>query len=117
MINLGNALARANFVVMYQWSPAMGISKKIDPAEPGNLVSGFRFLEQQEYVDHERVGLGWFSVGASFALVAAADDKIRDRVAREAGKAPRSTVEPAALEHTEKNSAFSFSDEGTGAPS
>ena len=80
VINLGNALARANFVVMYQWSPAMGISEKIDPAEPGNLVSGFRFLEQQEYVDHERVGLGGFSVGASFALVAAADERIRDRV-------------------------------------
>ena len=79
-INLGNALARANFVVMYQWSPAMGISKKIDPAEPENLVSGFRFLEQQDYVDHERVGLGGFSVGASFALMAAADDRIRDRV-------------------------------------
>ena len=80
VIHLGNALARANFVVMYQWSPAMGISKKIDPAEPGNLVSGFRFLERQDYVDHERVGLGGFSVGASFALVAAADDSIRDRV-------------------------------------
>ncbi len=80
VINLGNALARANFVVMYQWSPAMGVSEKIDPAEPENLVSGFRFLEQQEYVDHERVGLGGFSVGASFALVAAADERIRDRV-------------------------------------
>ena len=80
VINLGNALAKANFVVMYQWSPAMGISKKIDPAEPENLVSGFRFLEQQDYVDHERVGLGGFSVGASFALMAAADDRIRDRV-------------------------------------
>ena len=80
VINLGNALARANFVVMYQWSPAMGISKKLDHAEPENLVSGFRYLERQDYVDHERVGLGGFSAGASFALVAAADDRIRDRV-------------------------------------
>ena len=80
VIHLGNALAKANFVVMYQWSPAMGTSKKIDHAEPENLVSGFRFLERQGYVDHERVGLGGFSVGASFALVAAADERIRDRV-------------------------------------
>ena len=43
-------------------------------------MSGFRFLEQQEYVDHARVGLGGFSVGASFALVASADEGIRDRV-------------------------------------
>ena len=80
VINLGNALAKANFVVMYQWSPGLGISKRIDHAEPENLVSGFRFLERQDYVDHERVGLGGFSAGASFALVAAADDSIRDRV-------------------------------------
>ena len=79
-INLGYALARAGFVVMYQWSPAMGTSKNINAAEPDNLVSAFQYLEQREYVDPERVGLGGFCVGASFALVVAADDRIRERV-------------------------------------
>ena len=80
VINLGNALSRANFVVMYQWSPTVGISKNIDPAELEEVVSGFQYLEQQDYVDPGRIGLGGFCIGASFALVAAADPRIRDRV-------------------------------------
>ena len=79
-VNLGYALARAGYVVMYQWSPAAGLNQDIDPAEPDNLVAAFRFLEKQDYIDRERVGLGGFCVGASFALVAAADDRVRDRV-------------------------------------
>lgn len=80
VINLGNALARAGFVVMYQWSPAMGTSKNIDPEEPERLLSAFLYLQRQDYVDPDRVGLGGFCVGASFALVVAADGRIRDRV-------------------------------------
>ena len=79
-INLGNALARAGIVVMYHWSPGMGLHFKIDPDQIDDIVRAFMYLETQSYVDPARVGLGGFCVGASFALVAAADVRIRDRI-------------------------------------
>ena len=79
VVNLGNALARASYVVMYQWSPAMSLRHRIDPGQVDNLVSAFLYLEEQDYVDPERAGLGGFCVGASFALVAA-DARVRERV-------------------------------------
>ncbi len=80
VVNLGNALARGGFVVMFHWSPTMALQHNIDPAEIDNLVRAFQFLEQQDWVDPKRVGIGGFCVGASFSLVAAADPRIRDRV-------------------------------------
>ena len=81
VINLGNALARAGYVAMFHWSPAMALQANIEPAETGNLVWAFQYLSEREYVDPQRAGLGGFCVGASFALVAAADPRIRDNVA------------------------------------
>ena len=80
-VNLGMALARAGFVTMMHWSPTMGLEANISPTEPENIVQAFLYLENQDYVDRERVGLGGFCVGASLALVAAADPRISDRVA------------------------------------
>ncbi len=80
VVNLGNALARAGYVVMFHWSSAMALRANIEPAETGNLVWAFQYLAEREYVDLDRVGLGGFCVGASFALVAAADPRIRDHV-------------------------------------
>ena len=80
VVNLGDALARAGYVVMHHWSPGMGLGYRIEPSELGNLLSAFVYLEGQDYVDRERVGLGGFCVGASFALVVAADTRVRDRV-------------------------------------
>ena len=77
---LGNALARAGIVVMYHWPMEMALHNNLDPQEIDNLVSAFIYLEEQENVDSERVGLGGFCVGGSFALVAASDHRIRDRV-------------------------------------
>ena len=79
-VNLGLGLARAGYVVMYHWSPSMSLGYRIEPQELENLVSAFLYLEEQDYVDQDRVGLGGFCVGASFALVAASDARIRDRV-------------------------------------
>ena len=81
VINLGQALARTGFAVMYYWSPTMGERAQIDAGEIANLVAAFRHLRAEEYVDPERVGLAGFSVGASFALVAAADPRIADDIA------------------------------------
>ena len=58
----------------------MALRANIEPAETGNLVWAFQYLSEREYVDPERTGLGGFCVGASFALVAAADPRIRDDV-------------------------------------
>ena len=80
IVNLGQALARVGYVVMYHWSPGMGLNANIDPNEPENLVWAFQHLEERDYVDRDRVGLGGFCVGASLALVAAADPRISDRV-------------------------------------
>ena len=80
VVNLGNALARAGYAVMFHWSPTMALRANIEPVETGNLVWAFQYLSEREYVDMERVGLGGFCVGASFALVAAADPRIQDDV-------------------------------------
>ena len=80
VVNLGHALARAGYVVMFHWSPTMGLHANIDPAEPETLVRAFQFLEGRDYVDRERVGLEGFCIGASLALVAASDPEISDRV-------------------------------------
>lgn len=82
VVNLGNALARAGVVVLFDWSPIMGAAYHLDTNEPDNLVSAFQYLERQDYVDPKRVGMGGFCVGGSSALVAAADPRIRDRVYR-----------------------------------
>ena len=81
VINLGKALARAGFAVMYYWSPTMGERAQVDAGEIPNLVAVFDHLRQQDFVDPDRVGLAGFSVGASFALVAAADPLIADGIA------------------------------------
>lgn len=80
VINLGKALARAGFAVMYYWSPTMGEQAQIDAGEIANIVAAFEHLRRQEFVDPQRVGLAGFSVGASFALVAAADSRIADDI-------------------------------------
>lgn len=80
VVNLGNALARSGFVVMIHWSPTMGLQHNIDPKEIDNLVWAFEYLKSRDFVDRDRVGMGGFSVGASFAMVAAADPRIRDDV-------------------------------------
>ena len=80
VVNLGNALARAGFVAMFHWSPTMALQFNIDPTEIENLVWAFQYLREREFVDRQRVGIGGFCVGASFALVAAADSRIRDDV-------------------------------------
>ena len=80
VVNLGHALAGAGYAVMFHWSPTMALKANIEPAETGNLVWAYQYLAEREYVDPERVGLGGFCVGASFALVAAADPRIQDDV-------------------------------------
>ena len=78
--NLGKALARSNMVTLFYWSPLM-MDSRMEPEDVDNLVAAFQFLASREYVDPSRVGMGGFCVGASFVLMAAADESIRDQVA------------------------------------
>ncbi len=79
-VMLGDALARAGYVTMLHWSPRIGIQSNIDPSHPNQMVQAFMHLETLDYVDPDRIGIGGFCVGASLALVAAADPAISDRV-------------------------------------
>ncbi len=79
-VNLGKALARAGFVTMLHWPPDLGRDADMQRDDPEKLVRAFEFLTAQDYVDPERTGIGGFSVGGSFAMVAAADPRIRDEV-------------------------------------
>ena len=80
-VKLGQALARTGFAVMFYWSETMGLEARLDPADIVNVVGTFEHLARQPYVDPERLGLAGFSVGASFALAAAADPRIADDIA------------------------------------
>ncbi len=79
VVNLGNALARAGFVVMIPWSETM-TQRRLDTESPEDLVWAFQYLKGLEGVDSERLGLGGFCVGASMATVAAADPRISQDV-------------------------------------
>lgn len=80
VVNLGQGLARAGFIVLIPWSETM-TQLKIDTRELENLVYAFQYLRHLEYVDPERVGMGGFCVGASFVTVAAEDPRINEEVA------------------------------------
>ena len=80
VIDLGNALARAGMVALVYWSPEK-IAKRIHPPDVQNLVAAFHHLRGLPFVDSHRVGFAGFCVGASFVLIAAAQEEIRDDVA------------------------------------
>lgn len=79
VVNLAEALARSGVVVMVPWSEAM-THKRVEADEVDNLVRAFEYLAAHEAVDGDRLGMGGFCVGASFALAAAQDERINERV-------------------------------------
>ncbi|MBI2936174.1 MAG: hypothetical protein HYY31_05155 [Chloroflexi bacterium] len=78
VVGLGKALARAGTVVLVPWPRQ---EKRVDVGEIEQLVFAFQYLADQGFVDRTRLGLAGFCVGASIALVAAADPRIRSEVA------------------------------------
>jgi hypothetical protein len=88
---LGRALARAGFVALLYWSPAMR-DFRLDPEDIENIPLAYRWLTEQPYVDPARSGLLGTCVGGSFALMAAASPLIRDRVAFISAYAPYSSL-------------------------
>ena len=79
VVRLADGLARAGMVVMLPFSETM-TSERLDPEEVDNLVRGFLRMSALASVDPDRAGMAGFCVGASMVAVAAADERIRDRV-------------------------------------
>lgn len=77
---LGKALARSGFAALLYWSPAMR-NFRLDPDEIEDIALAYRWLTDRPCVDPGRSGLLGTCVGGSFALMAAANPLIRDRVA------------------------------------
>lgn len=76
---LGAALARSGFAALLYWSSAMR-DLRLDPTDAEGIALAYRWLTERPDVDPERSGLIGTCVGGSFALLAAADPLIRDRV-------------------------------------
>ena len=81
VVNLARGLARSDMVVLIPWSDVMLNSRRLDPEAVELLVGAFQYLEGHPSVDPGRIGLGGFCVGASFAMLAAEDERVRDKVA------------------------------------
>jgi len=77
--SLGEGLARAGFAALLLWSPTMR-DLRLDPRPVRELASAYEALIAQPFADATRSGLLGVCVGASYALIAAADRRIRDRV-------------------------------------
>ena len=88
---LGKALARAGFVALLYWSPSMR-DFRLDPEDLENIPLAYNWLIEQPYVDPARSGLLGTCVGGSFALMAAANPLIRERVSFLSAYAPFSSM-------------------------
>lgn len=88
---LGRALARAGFAALLYWSPAMR-DFRLDSEDIENISLAYDWLIEQPYVDSARSGLLGTCVGGSFALMAAANPLIRDRIAFIGAYAPYSSL-------------------------
>ncbi len=88
---LGRALARAGFVALLYWSPAMR-DFRLDPADVENISLAYGWMMERSDVDPARSGLLGTCVGGSFALMAAATPQIADRVNFVSAYAPFSSM-------------------------
>lgn len=88
---LGKALARAGFVALLYWSPAMR-DFRLEPEDVENIALAYHWLIEQPGVDPARSGLLGTCVGGSFALMAAASPLIREHVSFIGAYAPYSSM-------------------------
>jgi hypothetical protein len=88
---LGDGLARAGFASLLHRSTTMR-DLRLDPGDIPELATAYERLIRQPYVDASRSGMLGVCVGASFALMAAASPRIRDRVKFVFAYAPYSSM-------------------------
>jgi hypothetical protein len=88
---LQEALTRAGFATLLYWSPNMR-DWRLDPADVDDLAMAYEWLVARPDVDPDRSGLLGTCVGGSFALMAAASPRTRDRVAFVAAFSPHASM-------------------------
>ena len=88
---LGDALARSGFAALLYWSPSMR-DQRLDPDDTRNIALAYDWLVSRPTIDASRSGLLGTCVGGSFALLAAAEASIRDRVSFVVAWAPFSSM-------------------------
>jgi dienelactone hydrolase len=88
---LGEALARSGLAALLYWSPAMRDSR-LAPEDVGDIASAYEALLARPDVDPARSGLLGTCVGGAFALMAAACDRIRERVSFVLAYAPYASM-------------------------
>jgi dienelactone hydrolase len=84
---LGEALARSGFAALLYWSPVMR-DLRMAPDDIDDIALAYEWLTNQPYIDPYCSGLLGTCVGGSFALMASAQPRIRDRVSFVAAYAP-----------------------------
>jgi hypothetical protein len=88
---LGEALARSGFAALLYWSPAMR-DFRLDPGDIADIASAYNHLVAQPGITTAGSGLIGTCVGGAFAVMAAADSHIRDRVAFVCAYAPYASM-------------------------
>lgn len=94
---LGEGLARAGFAALLHRSTTMR-DLRLDPGDIPELADAYETLIRQPYVDASRSGVLGVCVGASFAMMAAASPRIRDRVKFIFAYAPYSSMRTLAVD-------------------
>ncbi|OHA48766.1 MAG: hypothetical protein A2806_02930 [Candidatus Terrybacteria bacterium RIFCSPHIGHO2_01_FULL_48_17] len=80
IVKLSRALAQGGFVVLVPHFPDL-LADRVHERTAYHMVDAFQWLQQQDFVDSQKVGFMGFCVGASLSLVAAADPTIANDVA------------------------------------
>lgn len=79
VLEFARTLGHLGFVVLW---PRLAVLDEGAPLleEPATFVAGYRYLENLDVVDKERIALVGFSVGSSIALLAATDPQIAEQL-------------------------------------
>ncbi len=88
---LGEALARSGFAALLYWSPAMR-DFRLDQNDIEDIASAYEAFLAHPAVDDQRSGILGTCVGGAFALMAAAEARIRERVAFVLAYAPYASM-------------------------
>ncbi len=80
LVNLSQSLARTGLVVMNMTTPAL-LDYNLSPLDEDAVVQAFEALTHWPGVSADRIGIVGFSAASGLATPAAADPRIRDRVA------------------------------------
>jgi len=79
LLGFADTLARLGYVAMWPRSQAIE-DKSVKAEDPQVFTESFQYLESRPEIDDSRISFLGFSVGSSFAMVAAEDPKIANEV-------------------------------------